>query len=314
MAVESDRKGGLVLVTGGTGFIGRALIVRLVEEGYRVVCLSRSPEHVRQIFGKTVLGAGWDGRSAEGWRHYAEGARAVINLAGENIGAGRWTRTKKKAILESRLHAGQAVTEAVQSAAHRPEVVIQSSAVGYYGSREDEVLLETSSPGDGFLADVVRRWEDSTLEVENLGVRRVLTRSGLILAPRGGLMPRFLAPFRLFVGGPLGRGRQWVSWIHIKDEVRAVLFLMERKDLGGVFNLTAPSPLPMREFCRAIGHAMRRPSWFPVPRFLLRALFGVKVEETILVSQRALPARLLEAGFSFNFPEIRSAFHDILGD
>ena len=210
------------------------------------------------------------------------------------------------------MNAGKAVVEAVRLAKQKPGAVIQASAIGIYGSRGKESLGEVSESGEGFLADVARDWENSTREVESWGVRRVITRSGLVLGSSGGTLPRMLFPYRFFVGGPLGSGKQWMSWIHIQDEVASFLFLIERKDLSGVFNLTAPHPLQNRLFSRELGKALGHPSWFPVPGFLLKLIFGQMAEETILASQRVLPERLDKAGFTFAYPDLVGALTDIL--
>lgn len=291
-----------VLITGATGFIGRALARHLSGAGWEVVTLTRDPEKGRRLFGDCCRSARWDGRSTAGWGILADGAEAIVNLAGENLGEGRWTRRKKARLLESRLAAGAAVVEAVRAAAVKPRVVIQASAIGYYGSRGDEELDERSAPGTGFLADLARRWEDSTREVEDLGVRRVLVRSGLVLGRGGGVLPDIVAPFRFFAGGPVGNGRQWMSWISLEDEILALRFLVERDDLTGVFNLAAPMPLTESALCRLIGRAMRRACWLPAPGFLLRLFYGEKAGETVLASTRVLPRRLLQAGYSFEFP------------
>jgi uncharacterized protein (TIGR01777 family) len=304
---------GRVVVTGATGFIGRAVADELAAAGFEVVALGRDPGKIRSVFGDRVRAAVWDGRTAEGWGELADGALAIINLAGDNLAEGRWTRRKKARILDSRVHAGEAVTEAVTAARVKPRVVIQASAMGIYGSRGDEELRESSSPGTGFLAGVVERWEASTRAVESLGVRRVIVRSALVLGKGGGVLPPMLLPFRFFAGGPVGSGRQWVSWIHRSDEVRVFRFLLERDDLSGVFNAAAPVPLRQKDLCRALGHAMRRPCWLPVPAFAMKLLFGEKAVETLLAGQRVVPERLLQAGFTLLFPAVEDALQDLLG-
>ncbi len=306
-------KPGRILITGATGFIGRAAVDDLAVAGFEVVAVGRDPAKIRSLFDGRVQAAAWDGRTAAGWGELADGARAIINLAGDNLAEGRWTRRKKARILDSRVHAGEAVTEAVAAARVKPRVVIQASAMGYYGSRGDEELRESSSPGTGFLADVVECWEGSTLAVESMGVRRAIVRSGLVFGPGGGALPPMLLPFRFFAGGPVGSGRQWVSWIHRSDEVRIFRFLLEREDLSGVFNAAAPVPLKQKDLCRALGHAMRRPCWLPVPAFAMKLLFGEKASETLLAGQRLVPERLLQAGFTFRFSTADEALQDILG-
>jgi hypothetical protein len=203
------------------------------------------------------------------------------------------------------------VVEAVQAARTKPRVVIQASAVGIYGRRGDEILDESSPPGAGFLADVSRAWEESTRALESLGVRRVVIRTGIVLGRNGGALPLMTRPFRFLVGGPIGGGRRWFSWIHLEDEVRAILFLMESEDAAGAYDLVSPFPVPQRLLAKAIGHALNRPSFFPTPSFLLRLLFGAKAGETILADQRVIPSRLEEAGFTFAFPDVRQALDDI---
>jgi uncharacterized protein (TIGR01777 family) len=301
-----------VLITGATGFIGRALAADLAAAGYGVIALTRNPGKSETLLGAGVRSVPWDGRTADGWGSQADGALAIINLAGDNLAEGRWTKAKKARILESRLDAGAAVVDAVRAARLKPKVLVQASAVGFYGSMGDEELDESSPPGNGFLADVVRQWENSTREVEALGVRRVVIRSGLVLGRGGGVFPRLLMPFRLFAGGPLGSGRQWFSWIHLSDEVRAIRFLIERDDLAGVFNLTTPDPLKEKDLCRTIGEVLQRPCWIPVPALVLKLLFGEKATETLLAGQRVLPRRLMSAAFAFGYPEARAALDGLL--
>jgi len=302
-----------VIISGGTGFIGRHLSLRLIQEGVDVVCLTRNASVAKEGEKNRIKFVGWDGKSAEGWGKHADGAKAIVNLAGESIGSGRWTEERRKRIFQSRMNAGKAITEAVASAAEKPEVVIQASAIGIYGNRGEETLDESSGSGEGFLADVAKNWEGSTGEVEALGVRRVVIRTGVVLGSSGGALARMLLPYRFFAGGPLGNGKQWMSWIHIADEVGGILFLLKREDLSGVFNLTAPRPLSNRSFSRELGSLLGRPSWFPVPGQVLKLFLGKMAEETILTSQRVVPARLEKAGFEFTFPELRGALTDIIG-
>jgi len=299
-----------VIILGATGFIGRTLSQSLVEEGYEVIALTRSQNRGREILGDQVKIVEWDGKSAEGWEKYVEGAYAIVNLIGENLASGRWTKERKKSILESRLKAGKAVSMAIQLAQSKPKVVIQASAIGYYGSRSDEILDESSDPGEGFLSEVTVKWEDSTKEIEPQ-VRRVIIRTGPVLGCEGGILSRLIRPFRFFVGGPPGSGKQWFSWIHLDDEVGAIRFLMEREDLQGVFNLTAPEQLMMKDFYHTLGKAMRRPSWLPVPGFVLRLLFGEMAQETILSGQKVVPMRLMKAGYEFVYPKAEAALEEI---
>ncbi len=269
-----------VIVTGATGFIGRALVEDLVHRGYEIVVLSRNPEIKAEPDKITYIK--WDAKNLNNWTDYVEGAEAIVNLAGENISAGRWTKRRKRTILQSRLNAGAVIVEAVKRINKKPKVIVQASAIGYYGSRGDEILEESSSPGSGYLPEVAQKWELSTKELELLGVRHVIIRTGIVLGRGGGALPRLIQPFRFFVGGPLGSGKQWLSWIHLEDEIRAIRFLMETENLSGAFNLTAPSPLVMKDFCKILGRVMHRPCWLKVPGFMLRLIMGQMAQALIL--------------------------------
>ncbi|MDP3879404.1 MAG: TIGR01777 family oxidoreductase [Dehalococcoidales bacterium] len=298
-----------ILITGGSGLIGRALAAFLVPD-YEVIILSRRPERV------TGLPAGaraesWDGRTIDGWNSLADGADAIVNLAGENISSGRWTDARKHAILQSRMNAGQAVIEAVRVAVRKPRIVIQASGIGYYGSCSDEEITEETPPGHDFLARLAAGWEASSAPVEALGVRRAIIRTGVVLTRQGGALPRMLLPFRFFAGGRLGSGRQWFPWIHIADEVGAIRFLIENEAASGPFNLTAPVPLTNREFSRLLGQQIRRPAFVPVPALALRLLFG-EMATALLDGQRAIPRHLSELGFEFRFPDAGSALEDLI--
>ena len=299
-----------VLITGGTGFIGRELAASLAGDGHTAVLLSRSAAQV------TGLPAGvraerWDGRTDEGWSSLADGADAIVNLAGENIGVGRWTTERKERIRQSRLNAGRAVVETVTRVTRKPRVVVQASAVGYYGPHGPEQIPEETPAGQDFLAQVCRDWEASTVPVEALGVRRAVIRTGVALSKRGGALPRMMLPFRFFVGGRLGNGRQWVPWIHMRDEVRAIRFLIENESSSGAFNLTAPHPVTNAEFAHTLGRELGRPSFMPAPAFALRTLFG-EMATILLDGQRAVSQRLVQVGFDFEFPELGPALRDLL--
>ncbi|RMG67300.1 MAG: TIGR01777 family protein [Calditrichaeota bacterium] len=300
------------LITGGTGFIGRALVERLIREGHQVTVLTRRLEACRRLFGAEVRCLAWDGQTPSGWATEAEGCEVVVNLAGENIASGRWTARRKEQFRLSRVQAGQALMAAIQDWQHKPTVFFQASAVGYYGHRGEEILDETSAPGSGFLPELVQDWEQSTLGVEALGIRRVVMRIGIVLGKDGGMMARMLPPFRFFLGGPLGSGRQWLSWIHLTDLIEALLFLLGQHGAKGVFNFTAPEPVRMKQFCRTLGSLLHRPSFLHVPAPLLRLAFGDMAREALLVSQRVVPARLVQAGYPFRYPQLRMALAEVL--
>jgi len=301
-----------VIITGASGFIGKALCRHLIEVGYDVVGLSRNPDRGSNLLVGQVNVVKWDARSATEWRDYADGAYAIVNLAGENIGSGRWTKQRKERILKSRLDAGKAVVEAVEKVKTKPQVVIQSSGIGYYGDSGDEIVDETSRPGSGFLVEVAKQWERTTEQVKSFGVRHIVIRTGVVLGKDEGFLPRVMMPFRFFVGGHIGSGKQWISWIHIDDEVRAIRFLMERESLEGAFNLSAPNPITSRDFSKALGKAMKRPAWLPVPGFVLRLFMGEMADELILSGQKAMPKRLQESKYEFRYSEAEAALREIL--
>lgn len=307
------------VILGGSGLVGRPLAEAWANEGHSVAVVCRHPERVAGM-APTVKLRRWDGRSPAGWDDLVDGADAVVNLAGETLGGTnprevffqRWTRAKKREILESRTNAGRAVVEAIRAAKTRPDRLVQMSAVGFYGPNEEEDLDESSPAGTDFLAGVCIQWERSTQEVETLGVQRIVVRTGVTLALKGGLFPFAVLPFRLFVGGPLGSGRQAFPWIHAEDHRRALRFVTEQSRASGTYNLTAPQTITNAQLGRALAKSLHRPYWFPTPAILLRLILG---EKAILPldGQRVRPRRLLEAGFDFRFPTIDSALQDLLG-
>jgi hypothetical protein len=298
-----------VLITGGTGMIGSALTDSLVRDGHAVVILSRDPANVKNSRPGVNL-AKWDARTADGWGHLVEDVDAIVNLAGESLAAGLWTAERKQRILSSRVNAGRAITQALEKTAHKPTVLIQASGVGYYGVNNPALLDESSPLGDDFLAGVSREWEASTQPVEALGVRRVVIRSGAVFAKKGGALPLMLLPFRLFVGGPLGSGRQWLPWIHIEDEVRAIRFLIDNEQAYGAVNLAAQS-LTNAEFSRTAGKELHRQSFLRVPAFLLKLVLG-EMSTTVLDGQRISSRKLTDLGFEFRYPGLEEALESLV--
>jgi hypothetical protein len=305
-----------ILVAGGTGLIGTNLVLHLAGQGHQVTVLTRSPDQ-QTPFPESVALAGWDAATPEGWLQELESAQAVINLAGENIaGSGffpePWTPARRKSILESRLNVGRALLSGFERADRKPEILIQASAIGIYGSHPgSQKLTEISPSGSGFLAEVCRAWEDSTQPVEVLGVRRAVCRLGIVLDPKGGALQRMLLPFKLYAGGPFGTGKQWYSWIHTDDVSRGLQFLLETPGCSGVYNFTSPEPVPNRKFAEVLGRVLNRPSWLPVPGFALRILFG-DVSTVVLEGQRVLPSKLLDSRFQFAYPALEPALRDLL--
>jgi uncharacterized protein (TIGR01777 family) len=299
-----------VLITGGAGLIGQALTSSLVADGHEAIILSRSPGKAKGLPARVRV-VGWDARTAEGWGRLADGADVIVNLAGASLAKGRWTPERKRVIKESRVNAGRAILQAIEAAKVKPRLLVQASAVGYYGPRGNEIITEDEPPGTDFLAQVCVAWEVSTEPVENFGVRRVILRSGLVLSPAEGALSRMLLPFKLFMGGPLGSGRQWLSWIHLADEVTAIRFLIEHQTVSGPFNLAAPMPLTNAQFSRILGKVIGRPALIPAPALLLKLMFG-EMAGVLLNGQRTAPQRLLDLGFSFYFPKAETALQDLL--
>jgi uncharacterized protein (TIGR01777 family) len=298
-----------VLITGGTGLIGRVLAAGLAGDGYEVVVLSRSPERAGGM-PAGVRVERWDARTPQGWGALADGAWAVVNLAGEGIAAGRWTAERKRRIRDSRIDAGRAVVEAIAAARNKPAVVVQASGVGYYGPCGEHEVAEDAPPGQDYLARLAVEWEAATAAVESMGVRRALVRTGIVLASNGGALPRMMLPFRLFVGGRLGSGRQWLPWIHLADEVGALRFLMENEKARGPFNLAAPRPVTNADFARRLGRRMGRPAVVPAPGWLLRVALG-EMGDMLLAGQKAVPRRLTQMGYGFRFAEVGAALEDL---
>jgi uncharacterized protein (TIGR01777 family) len=299
-----------VILAGGSGLIGRALAVELVRAGVEVVVLTRSG-HVPPL-PAGARAVRWDGRSAAGWAAECEGAEAIVNLAGENVGDGRWTAARKRRLEASRVEPTRAIVEAVRAARVPPRSLLQGSAVGCYGDGGERPLDETSPRGEGFLPELSARWEEASAPVEALGVRRVLLRTGLVLSRDGGALAKMLTPFRLGLGGPLGGGRQWFPWIHLDDEIGAIRFLLERHDLAGVFNLVAPGAVRQGDFARALGRALGRPAVAPVPGAILRLALG-DMAGVLLGGQLVIPARLAEHGYRFRYPDLDGALADLVG-
>lgn len=296
------RRPGRVVVAGGTGFIGRHLIPALNAAGHEVVILSRSPH---QDTGQARY-AQWAPPEGGPWEEELAGADAVINLCGTSVGAGRWTDSRKREITDSRVLPSRAIVAACNRLDDPPRAVLQASGVHYYGTGE-ELKDETDLPGENFLARLSTRWE---APLDDTPVRTVALRFGAVLGPDGGALGQMLLPFRLFVGGPVGNGRQWLSWIHVRDVVNAILFAMD-SPLADAVNVTSPNPVRNREFARTAGMVLHRPSLVPMPKLALRMALG---EQAMLICEgvQALPVKLERAGFQFQFPELRHALEDII--
>ncbi len=300
-----------IVVFGGTGLLGRALVEALHPQGHTLTVVTRRPEARLGGVLERVQRVAWMPSDPNALARHVRTADVVVNLMGENIASGRWTPARKRALTASRVETGRVLAAAIRLAQPRPKVLLQASAVGYYGDRGDALLDESAPPGDDFLARLCVAWEASTAAVEGLGVRRVVLRTGVVLSREGGALPRLLLPLRWGVGGPLGDGRQWMPWIHIADHVGAMIFLMTHERAEGVFNLVAPTPVTNAELTRALAQRLHRPAFFRVPAFALRLLFG-EMSMVLLASQRVLPNRLLDAGYAFQYPLLDAALDNLL--
>jgi uncharacterized protein (TIGR01777 family) len=298
-----------VLISGGSGLIGSALTKYLIEKGDSVIILTRYPE--KQAISEHLEYHFWDGKSPGEWQSAIEIADAVINLAGENIGAGRWTENQKKKIIESRTNAGKVISNAIRLANKKPEVLIQASGIGIYGTSQNEKFDEYSPLGNDYLSDVGKKWEESSRGIEDIGVRRVILRTGVVLDLNRGAFPKMYLPFRLFVGGKIGSGNQWISWIHLEDEIRIIYQAIHEQDLNGPINATSPNPVTNAEFGKTISMVANRPYWIPVPAFGLRLILG-EMSTLVLDGQHVISRKLFDYGFKFNFPSLPAALTSIL--
>lgn len=300
-----------VFITGGTGLVGSRLVARLRERTDTAVVLTRSRPAAEAKFGPDVEIVEGDPTTAGGWQQAVATCQAVVNLAGENIFARRWNDQFKARIRDSRVEATERVVEAIARADAKPAVLVNASAIGYYGFHQDEEITEADGPGSDFLARSCVNWEAAARAVQTAGVRLVIVRIGVVLAREGGALAQMLTPFKLGVGGPVAGGRQWMAWVHIDDVVGIMLHAIGHSDVTGVLNATAPAPVTNKEFSRALGRALGRPSFFPVPKLMLRLRFG-EVADVVASGQRVLPRRTQQAGYVYRFPEIDRALANLL--
>lgn len=303
-----------VAITGATGFVGSRLVEKLQEGNHQILVLTRNPEHARQVFPPAsfpnVEIQAYSPLESGEWQQKIVGCDGVVNLAGAPIAESRWTPERKQEILNSRKIGTEKIVEAIAQAQPRPTVLVNSSAIGYYGTSETKTFEETSSPGDDFLAQVCQAWEAEAEKVKNSGTRLVILRTGIVLG-MGGALAKMLPPFRMFAGGPLGSGHQWFSWIHRDDLVNLILMALTQSDLEGTFNATAPNPVRMSEFCQTMGEILHRPSWLPVPNFALEMLLG-DAAQVVLEGQQVLPKRTQAYKFEYQYPAVKLALKEIL--
>jgi uncharacterized protein len=304
-----------VLIAGGSGLIGRDLTSVLSDAGDEVTLLSRNPSKITGL-PESARALLWDGKSIGDWAEEIEITNAVINLTGENLsGEGylpsRWTKERKNRIVQSRVNSGKVLTKAIDQATAKPSVFVQASGIGYYGTQQVKALTEEDGAGNDFSANLCVEWESSSQPVEQIGIRRVIVRNGVVLSLNGGALPLLLLPYKLWAGGRFGSGRQVYSWIHIADEVNAIQFLIKNNQAMGIYNLTSPNPVTNDEFGRTIGRVMGRPHYFPIPGFAMHLAFG-EVSTMVLEGQRVLPKNLLDLGFEFKFPKLNEALANLL--
>jgi len=294
-----------VLVTGATGLIGTALCDALRERDDLAIAITRGRHGPGEL--------SWDPERGELEADRLEGADAIVHLAGESIGNARWTPETKRRILESRTKGTTLLAKTVASLVDPPRVLVSGSAIGYYGDRGDDVLTEESVPGGGFLSDVAVRWEESVAAADQAGIRTVRVRTAIVLAREGGALARLLLPFKLGLGGRIGSGRQWMSWIALEDEVGAILHAIDHEDVIGAMNATAPNPVTNRDFTETLGHVLNRPTKVPTPLTALKLRYGDElVRELLCSSQRVEPHVLHETGYTFRHPRLADALHAAL--
>ncbi len=305
-----------IAITGGTGFVGSRLVKKLQAEGQTILVFTRDPERGRRIFPAAAFPnvelVAYQPQETGDWQGRVAGCDAAVNLAGESLADGRWTPARKQAIINSRQLGTRRLVEAIQQAEPRPQVLVSASAVGYYGTSETATFTESSPPGDDFLAEVCQRWEAEAQAVKEVGVRLVIPRIGIVLG-NGGAIAKMIPPFKLFAGGPIGSGEQWFSWVYRDDLVNLIWQALQTPDMAGVYNATAPNPVRMKELCAALGDALNRPSWLPVPEFAIEALLGDGAV-VVLEGQRVLPEATQATGFTYQYPQVKAALEAVLAE
>lgn len=298
------------LIFGGAGFVGRSLTEELLTNGYQVCVVTRNRQITVNNLGNNVKVIEWNNNSPLSSIKELQKIDVVINLAGESIGNRRWSDSVKQEILDSRIRTTVAIVTAINNRTIQPKVLINASAVGYYGPHQDEAITEVEAAGPDFLAQVCRAWEKEAYKAQSDLTRVVTIRIGVVLG-REGALNRMVMPFKFYLGGPLGTGNQWLSWIHIQDLTSMIRFVIEHQEVTGPINATAPESVRMRDFCKALGKVINRPSWLPAPEFMLKIALG-QMADMLLNGQRVVPKKAIDAGFEFQFPMLGSALKDVL--
>lgn len=300
-----------IIVTGATGLIGKKLAKALIERGDEVIVFSRDAKKNRSIFSIEMDCVEWNYQHPEQWKSKLEDSNAIIHLAGLNLFAERWNDDFKKAVLESRAVSTKNLVDAIKSCNNKPEVFISASGVGYYGDSGENLLVEESPNGKDFLAKVCKTWENESAKVETANVRSVQIRTGLVLSTEDGALKQMLPAFKMFAGGPLGNGKQWMSWLHIDDIIGIYLHAIDNKVVAGAVNAASPNPIRMKEFAKKLGEVLNRPSIFPVPKFILKLIVG-EAAEVVTASQRIIPDKLIKSDYQFKFTDLEVALRDLL--
>lgn len=300
-----------VFFTGGSGFIGRNLITALINRGDQVTTISRHPEATKKLLGDSVKIISGDPSQSGNWQQEAGGSDAIINLCGAPILDKKWNAQRKQLLIDSRTQPTKRLVEALKQTGARAKVLISGSAMSYYGSHGDEELTESAENGDDFSAQLCRLWEDEANKAINLGVRVVNLRTSDVLGRGGGVLAKMIPPFKFFVGGPFGSGRQFISWIHIDDYINIVLKILADEEISGPINMATPKPVTNREFAKTLAGVLKRPSWLPLPGFILKLLFG-EGAVLLLEGEKLMPSKMLDKGYKFKFAELEPALRDLI--
>lgn len=301
-----------ILIFGATGFIGKELTNYLVDKKHEIAVISRNKKKAEAIFSNNIQIIEWDFQSPYTLSRYITNFEVIINLAGENIASKLWTKKHKENIIKSRVQIGNLLTHSISQSEIKPKLLIQASAIGFYGSHTKDICTEKSLKGSGFLAQVSDEWERSTEKVSEFGVKRIVIRTGVVLGKNGGMFPKLIIPIKYFMGSNFGKGDNFLSWIHIHDEIRAIEFLINNEESSGIYNLVAPNPITASELNKLIGRNLKRPVWLSFPKFIIKIIFGNMANELFLADQKVVPSKLLKEKFVFKYGNPSFAIESLL--
>ncbi len=300
-----------IIVTGATGLIGRKLCSQLLEQGNEITIFTRNPEAAKKVMRGAKKYVKWNYNNPQEWKDYLNETDSVIHLAGSNLGAKRWNYKFKKELFNSRIESTRQLVNTIKNCGDKPKSLITASAVGFYGDRGDEELIEKSYPGKDFLSNLCSEWEKEAEKIEDQNVRRVSLRIGLALSSEGGVLKKFLPPFKIFLGGPLGNGKQWFPWIHIEDLINIIIHTIKTESLEGPVNIASPGIVRMNDFATSLGKVLQRPSFFQVPKFILKIAVG-EFANAIISGQKVSVTKLLNSGYEFKFTDLENALKNLL--